>query len=342
VLLDLYPAYNALWGTVAASVPVQAASAVALSLDAAVTGPVPVTAATTCALSLGATVTGSTHVRAAATCALSLSGTVAASVPTQATALSALSLAGVVAGSVPVQAAATATLTITVNAVIAVQLPTRASAVGALSLGATVTGPTSVTASGAGGLSLSGIGACEVSVTCAATGRSRFAWYDRARTRVTAARSLTLATVTASTTAATVARSLTLATPTASLTAATVTRSTTEARLVSTTYTKRLGDTLPVFEATLTRDGVALDLTGAQSVTLRYWQRGATTSVTKTMTVTDATAGVAEYAWAVDEPAADGVYDFVVETVLSTGDTLACPNGNGWGTFTVTPAPPGA
>ena len=83
-------------------------------------------------------------------------------------------------------------------------------------------------------------------------------------------------------------------------------------------------------------------MTAAVSVTLRYWTRGATTSTTKVMTVTDATAGVAEYAWAANEPSAEGVYDFVVEAVLSTGDPLSFPNGAGWGTFTVTPAPPGA
>mgnify|MGYP000712214722 CR=1 FL=1 len=319
MLLDLYPAYNALWGTVAASVPVQASAAVALSLDATVTGAVPVTAAATCALSLGAVAAVSVPTLAAASGTLALSGTVAASVPTRAAASVGLSLSATVTGSLPVQATAAASL----------------------SLGAIVTARVPATAAGAGGLSMSGVVVCEVPVTCAATGRSRFSWLDRARTRATVARSLTLATVTASTTAATVARSLTLATPTASSTAATVTRSVTEARLVSTTYVKRLGDTLPVFEATLTRDGVALDLTAA-TVTLRYWLRGATTSVTKTMTVTSAANGVAEYAWAVDEPATEGVYDFVVETVLSTGDTLACPNGTGWGTFTVTPAPPGA
>lgn len=46
--------------------------------------------------------------------------------------------------------------------------------------------------------------------------------------------------------------------------------------------------------------------------------------------------------WAANEPATEGVYDFVVEAVLSTGDPLSFPNGAGWGTFTVTPAPPGA
>ena len=106
------------------------------------------------------------------------------------------------------------------------------------------------------------------------------------------------------------------------------------------TYIKRVDDTLPAFSATLTRNGTAFDLNAAgnfvASAALRYRLRGATTWTERALTIPAGSSGLVTYTWASGEPAAAGLYDFVVRVTFTTTDTQTFPNGDGYGTFQIT------
>lgn len=48
------------------------------------------------------------------------------------------------------------------------------------------------------------------------------------------------------------------------------------------------------------------------------------------------TTGMVTYTWASGEPAAAGVYEYVVTLTYATTDRLSFPNGDGYATFTIT------
>lgn len=91
-------------------------------------------------------------------------------------------------------------------------------------------------------------------------------------------------------------------------------------------YWIALGDTLPTLNATLLAGGEAYDLTGC-TVQLRYRKRGSTTTLTKSATVVDATAGTVQYAWQSGDLTEAGTYE-VQWRVTDGSDTYTFPNGD--------------
>lgn len=72
-------------------------------------------------------------------------------------------------------------------------------------------------------------------------------------------------------------------------------------------------------------DGVAVDLTGATAV-LNMKRRGATTRISRAMTVFDAAGGIVECAWLAGDNATAGVYDSEVVVTFSDGREMTFPN----------------
>lgn len=312
MLLDLHPAYNALWGAASAALSVQAASAVALSLDATGAGALPVQAASSAGLSLAAEVTGPMPVRAEAAGALALSGTAGASLPVQATALVSLDLAGVAAGTLPVQGEATA----------------------AISLGATVVGRVPVSASGAGGLSLAGVVVCRVPVTCALA--ARYVVPEVVRTSLAQASTRTRFAHATTPTALAHATTPTALTHATTLTA--LAHSGRRTRLTMTSLIRVYGDSADAYNATLTSDGAAYNLTGAQSVTLRCRHRQTGVVTALPLTVVSATAGTVKRDWASSDLAV-GVYDVRIRVIDANGDQQTFPNNSNAESLTILEAP---
>jgi hypothetical protein len=311
MLLDLHPAYNALWGAASATLPVQAASAVALSLDATGAGTLPAQASASAGLSLAAEVTGPTPVRAASSGTLALSGTASASLPIQATAPVSLTLACVAAGTLPVQSAATVSL----------------------GLGAVVVGRVPVSAAGAGGLAMAGTVSCRVPVACAAVGRWIETWLtvpvrtslDVAdpRASVVVARSPRTVDAERDERAVVVAREI--RTPT--LTPA-------RRRMVpSMSFWKKTEDT-ETYQATLKVNGSAANLTtlGVASVELHLKPEAGGDRIDIAMTVTSASGGIVSAELESDIPA--GKYRVSVVATLGSGAKKTWPD-QGFETLTV-------
>lgn len=85
------------------------------------------------------------------------------------------------------------------------------------------------------------------------------------------------------------------------------------------------GDRLPVLEVGLSYDdGSVIDLTGG-AVQFQYRRVGATTIVGRSMTVTNPSGGIVQYAWITDDTATPGRYEAGFEITFADGKTLTVP-----------------
>jgi hypothetical protein len=235
-------------------------------------------------------------------------------------ALGALSLAGTASGGVPVGGAAPGVLSL--GGALSGTVAVAGTGTGSLSIGGVCTGGVAVASTGSGTLSLSGAGVGGVPVGAYGTLRLQFPGLGFP--------TVTRALTTRTTTSAAVARQVT-----AVLTTRTTTRATSVPSIL-----KRVDDTLPIFTATLTRDGVAFNLNDATmpvtGAVLQYRLRGATTWTTRTLVIPSSPTGRVTYTWASGEPAAAGIYEFTVRVTFDTGDVQSFPNGDGYETFQIT------
>src|ERR1700729_258239 len=90
----------------------------------------------------------------------------------------------------------------------------------------------------------------------------------------------------------------------------------------------RAGDTVPVVTDTiLDQNGLALNLTGATvTFRLRSLQSAAPVTLTGTASVTNATLGTVQYAWAAADTATSGLYMAEWQVALPGGGTYTFPN----------------
>lgn len=88
----------------------------------------------------------------------------------------------------------------------------------------------------------------------------------------------------------------------------------------------RVGNRLPAFEATLLRDGVVANLTGAVSVQLIYRPEAGGAAVVRTAQVVDAALGKVRYAWVADDTALVGIFLMYVQVTWAGGVTESFPN----------------
>lgn len=89
----------------------------------------------------------------------------------------------------------------------------------------------------------------------------------------------------------------------------------------------RAGNRLPAFEATLLRDGVVADLTGAVSVQLIYRPEAGGGAVVRTAQVIgDPILGKVRYAWVADDTALVGIFLMYIEVTWAGGVTESFPN----------------
>lgn len=79
-----------------------------------------------------------------------------------------------------------------------------------------------------------------------------------------------------------------------------------------------VGDTGRVLQVTLQDDGTAIDITGA-TVQLLYRIDGGGSITTKTMTITNAISGIAEYTFLAPDLTEEGVFQYQVRLTDSGG-----------------------
>lgn len=91
-------------------------------------------------------------------------------------------------------------------------------------------------------------------------------------------------------------------------------------------YTRTIGDTEGGLQTSLTRDGVAVDLTNATSVSLRLMSRRTGAVQAFTMTISAPASGTCTYDWASGDVGTAGVYDAQYWVTWNDGDLEPFPN----------------
>lgn len=91
-------------------------------------------------------------------------------------------------------------------------------------------------------------------------------------------------------------------------------------------FTIKRHDTLPALQATLKRDGVAIDLTTAVSVKLIMKPQAGGSVVTGTCTITTPASGLVTYNWISADTAVAGVYDLEFEITWPASKKETVPN----------------